>query len=687
MMPRANNVIGLALGLIVSVLALAIRNTDPPIIATLRGAGFDTLQSMWPRKPTPAQLVRVIDIDEASLKSIGQWPWPRGELATLVTNLTNLGASAIAFDIIFAEPDRMSQGTQIDNDRLLAEAIAAGPVVNAFASTSGEQTSLPLSKASFAQTGAEALNAPPRLAKIITNIEMLDTNAKGLGSININLAGDQGIARQVPLLWSDGEKFYPSLILESLRVAQGAESFVVNGSNSAENTLESVRVGALEIPTSEAGLLQVNYRKDDPALYVSAEKFLRQNNLESLRPLIEGHIVLIGTSAVGLLDTRTSSLGQSIPGVSVHAQALEQILSGAFLTRPDWVVGGEFAFALLLGALISVLANYLRPSGTILTTALAVSFLGAITAIAYRSFGLLFDFTFPAAALMLTFIVTTAYKLLITDRQGRQLRRSFAHYVAPSILAEIERNPQNLKLGGEIRDVTVMFVDIKNFTPLSEKLPPQELVKLINGVLDASSQAILSEGGTIDKYIGDAVMAFWNAPVITPNHQYHALLAALKIQQQLDSLNEQPFIKSSLQAIESWPIAVRVGMATGPACIGNMGSEQRFNYTVLGDAVNTAARAESACKTLGHDCLLAGEIEGQSKQLAIISAGAVPMKGKARDTPVYAVLGDAEFARSAEFLSFKSNYSETQKAKSPKATTALANRFPNYAAFIRQSLT
>ena len=261
-MPGANSIIGLALGLIVSAFALATRNMDPPIIATLRGSGFDSLQSIWPRSPTPAQPVHIIDIDEASLKSIGQWPWPRGELATLVTNLTKLGASAIAFDIIFAEPDRMLT----DNDKLLANAIAAGPVVNAFASTAGQQTTLPSKKAGFAQTGLDALEAPPRLAKIITNIEMLDVSAKGLGSINIDLARDQGIARQVPLLWSDGKNFYPSLILESLRVAQKVDSLVVNGSSSVENTIESVRVGDIEIPTSEAGLLQVNYRVNDPAL-------------------------------------------------------------------------------------------------------------------------------------------------------------------------------------------------------------------------------------------------------------------------------------------------------------------------------------------------------------------------------------------------------------------------------------
>ena len=680
---RATNLIGLALGVTVAALALAIRTYDPPIVSTLRGAGFDTLQSIWPRSSDPPQPVRVLDIDEASLQSIGQWPWPRDELATLVTNLTTLGASAIAFDIVFPEPDR---GSQL-SDKLLADAIAAGPVVTAFASTAGAQNDLPELKASFAQTGLATTFAPLHLKKIVKNIAPLDAAAKGIGIMNIDLASDQGIARQVPLLWSDGEKLYPSLILESLRVAQQADSYVVNGSDSAENIIESIRVGEIEIPTSEAGYLQVNYRMNDPALYLSAEKFLRRPNFDALRPLVEGHIVLIGTSAVGLLDTRTSALGEAIPGVSVHAQALEQILAGKFLTRPDWVEASEFWATMMLSLLIGALANYLRPSGVIAITALSIASLAMITVFAFRNLGLLVDFTFPAAALLLTFISTTAYKLMVTDRHGRQLRKSFAHYVAPSVLAEIERNPQNLKLGGEIRDVTVMFVDIKNFTPLSEKLLPQELVKLINGVLDACSKAILAEGGTIDKYIGDAVMAFWNAPVETADHQYHALCAALKIQQRIEDYNSSEPAKSTLQAIGSWPIAVRIGIATGPACIGNMGSEQRFNYTVLGDAVNTAARAETACKALGHDCIFAGAPEGKATSLAIVSAGAVPLKGKAQDTPVYALLGGEDLAKLSAFQDFKTDFAKAMLARNSKTTAALVAAYPGYATLTIASLS
>jgi adenylate cyclase len=688
----------LSVGIIVLALSFFVRNSDPPITAALRGSGFDTLQSFWPRTNDNPQPVRIIDIDEASLKSIGQWPWPRNVVADLVTKLKDLGASAIVFDIVFAEPDRLSPSAMAavfkniptqdlpDNDKLLSQAIADAPVVNVFASTAGPQSAPPMQKSGFAQSGLPALEAPLHLAKITTNLPLLNERAAGLGSMNIDLAGDQGIARQIPLIWTDGKTFYPSLVLEALRVAQGADTYIVNASAETENQIDSIRVGDIEIPTSETGMLQVNYRKDDPALYVSAEKLLNSNDLEAFQSSIENHIVLIGTSAVGLLDTRTSALGEPIPGVSVHAQALEQILSGAFLSRPTWIVAIEYLITGLFGILVSVLAMSLRPINTLASMAAVLALLASLTVVTFRHYGLLFDFTFPATTLVLTFLSTIAYKLLVTDREGRQMRRVFGHYVAPTVMAEIERNPQNLKLGGEIREVTVMFVDIQDFTPLSEKLPPQELVKIINGALEACSQAILSEGGTIDKYIGDAVMAFWNAPLATPEHQYHAAKAALKINQQLASFNQQTHVKQTLEDIGTWPISVRIGMASGPAVVGNMGSLNRFDYSALGEAVNTAARAETACKVVGHNIVLAGDVTPKTACLALLAASAIPMKGKSRNTNVYAIMGDETLANTADFQKFKLRFEPAINEKNPKVRKSLLKEFPEYEALISAAI-
>lgn len=689
MMRGKRHIFGFLLGLLCVALCTAVRVGNGPLVSTFRGAGFDTLQNMWPRSKEPPQPVRIVDIDEASLKSIGQWPWPRDQLAKIVRNLTRLGASAIVFDILFAEPDRLSPSAIAstlknippqnlpDNDKILSDAITQGPVVLAFASTHGKQESLPLQKAGFAQTGLDAKDAPPRLAKIISNLPMLDQSAAGLGNMNIDLANDQGVARQIPLLRSDGKNFYPSLVLEALRVAQRADTFVINASSTSTNAIETVRVGSIEIPTSETGMLQVNYRPYDPELYVSAEKLL-SNDIDALRPLVEGNIVLIGTSAVGLLDTRTSSLGEAIPGVSVHAQAIEQILAEAYLTRPSWIAGGEFLLTGLLGVLLSWLAILWRPALTLGAMASILAGLAAVTAVSYRHYGLLFDFTFPAVTLLLTFISTIAYKLLVTDREGRQLRRVFGHYVAPSILAEIERNPENLKLGGEVRDLTVMFVDIENFTPLAEKLAPQHLVKIINGVMQACSAAILEEDGTIDKYIGDAVMAFWNAPVAIADHQYHACSAALKIDRNLIAFNNQTDIKAQLLAVASWPISVRMGLASGPAVVGNMGSLDRFDYSALGDAVNTAARTENSCKLIGHNILLAGEVHQKTARLALLAAGAITLRGKTSITTVHAILGNEDFAADQQFKNFKLKFENEMAVPKQSAFKKLETAFPQF---------
>ena len=639
-------------GILTTAFAIVLRVYDPPIFSALRGAGFDTLQILWPRSNANPQPVRIVDIDEASLQSLGQWPWPRSQIAKLVDQLSGMEASAIVFDIMFAEPDRSSAG----NDHLLAQAIEKRPVVTAFASSEGEDVSRPTLKSSFATTGNSAISAPPKLGKLTHNLPELDAAAAGIGSININLAIDQGVARQIPLLWTDGTRYYPSLVLEALRVAQNSETYIVNASTRVDNAIETIRVGEIEIPTSDAGIFQVHYRHNTADLYVSAADILNSSKREKLLPLIKGHIVLIGTSAVGLLDTRTSALGEAIPGVSVHAQALEQILSGEFLSRPDWVSGGEILIVTIFGLVTAWGVGMLRPLSNIIGLSALLSGIAGLAVYAFRTHGVLFDFTFPLMALALTYITTTAFKLLVTDQEGRQMRRMFSRYVAPTVLAEIERNPKAFTLGGEIREVTVMFVDIQNFTLLSEKMGAQELVRLVNTVLEACSVEILSEGGTIDKYIGDAVMAFWNAPLATPDHQYHAALAALKIRDAMARLNEEKEIKQILHTTDFDALSVRIGIASGPACVGNMGSTERFNYSVLGEAVNTAARAENACKHVGHDIVLVGPLQGSSQYLATLDAGNISMKGKSSKTHVFAVFGNEETRASHQFIEFEKAY-------------------------------
>ncbi len=681
-----------------SVLA---RTADVNLLSAVRGYGFDSFTRLWPRQEAEAAPVRIIDIDEESLAELGQWPWPRSRLARLTDELIDLGAAAVAFDIVFPEPDRMSPrrifstpevhavlagaspgfdaGSLPDNDEIFARAISGRPVVLAFA-TSGkgraEQVGL---KTGFAQTGLDATNAPPLLHGVTSNIPLLDIAASGIGSINIDLGRDQGIARQIPFLWTDGQRLYPSLSAEALRVAQGVDTLVLHASADTANAVESLAIGDFEVPLSEHGMFHVYYRYNAPDMYVSAAKVISGNLRDALRPLIDGHIVFVGTSAVGLLDVRTSALGETIPGVSIHAQATQQILSGAFLTRPEWVAGAELLYVTLSGLLIAFLSAYLRPRLTLLTFLALTGLTLALAVAAFRKAGLLVDLTFPILATTLVFLTGIALRLLVTDKEGRRMRGAFAQYVAPTVLAEIERNPQSLKLGGEMRDVTVMFVDIENFTPLSEKLNPVELVSVVNRLLDAGSKAILAEKGTIDKYIGDAIMAFWNAPIKLDDHQFHAAKAALAIRKSVAALNEEPDLAKLLTERGAPRLAVRVGIASGEACVGNMGSAERFDYSVLGETVNTAARTESTCKSIGFDIAIAGALRGPTAGLASLYAGALPMKGKSVAEPVHIILNDETHAATDRFKSFQKLYEQlirqlaTSKAK--KIQPALLSLF------------
>jgi adenylate cyclase len=673
-MPRLNRGTwrGLLIGIVVALAAVVFRGQDPGIVAAIRANGFDTLQRLYPRARADLP-VRVVEIDEASLEKAGQWPWPRDRLARLVSRLADLGAAVVVFDVLFPEPDRLSPSriaadpaitaglgvsarNEIlasfpDNDRIFAAAIGQVPVVLAFANAPGSKRPVPERKAGFAVSGQPVAGAPPRIAAVAGNIAELEAAAAGIGAINIDLASEQGVARQIPLLWSDGENLYPSLALEALRVAQGASSIVVNGSERIENAIESVRAGDIEIPVAENGLFALHYRKADPGEGISAWRLIGDGESGDLAEKIGGHIVFIGASAAGLLDIRTTALGESVPGVAIHAQAAEQILAGDFLARPEWAAGAEVVATLLLAFALIGLTMLSSPAMAAGATLAIILSIAALALYAFRSLGLLLDATFPAAALLTVFLWTLAFRLLVVDRDRRMLRGAFGHYVAPDILAAIERDPKALNLGGEVREVSVMFADVRDFTRISEALPPEKLVALTNRLFGECSERIIAAGGTIDKYIGDAIMAFWNAPVATPDHQWRAARAALEVRDAVARLNQDADIVAMLKPAGLWPLRVGIGISSGPACVGNMGSAERFDYSVVGETVNVAARAETATKDLGADIVIAGPIDARTSGLALLDAGRVRIKGRSAPAPATVVAGDEQIAASPAFLS------------------------------------
>jgi adenylate cyclase len=672
----ARRFLPLLLGLLVLVGLVLIRLADPYPVRIMRDAAFDTMQQLAPR-PHRDMPVRVIDIDDASLAKIGQWPWPRSELATLTSRLGELGAAAIAFDMLFPEPDRLSPSRLAaslappsgaapappailpDYDRQFAAALAATPSVLGFAvSPAGQNQKLPRSpKVGFAVSGSDPAPAVTRMQGAVVPLEALEEAAHGLGSLSLEARDSAAVVREVPLLWRAGRQYYPSLALEALRVAMGVPTIVILGDTGGAGYVEGIRLGDFTIPTTPAGDLTLYYDRAPPGLTLSARDILAPD-YRNLAPLVRGQIVLVGSSATALGDLHATALGTNVPGVAIHAEIIGQILSGAYLTRTDWVVGLELlAFAVIGLAVIGFVARV----GPLAGLLIGMSLLAVVVAGAwylFRRHGLLVDPSYPLAASFVLYSTMVFLRFAVTDADRRKIRRAFSHYVSPALLTRIETSRDRLRLGGETRDVTVMFADMRNFTTLSENLAPEELLAMLNTLFGALGAEVVAQSGTIDKFIGDALMAFWNAPVDVADHARKACMAALAMRARLAALNAADGFGRRAAGREPAAIAIGMGLATGPALVGNMGLESRFDYSALGDTVNTASRVESACKAIGYDIAAVEETRAAAFDFALLPAGAVALKGKAQREPLHLLVGDVAVAGSLAFRDLATAHEE-----------------------------
>ncbi|TCL72610.1 adenylate/guanylate cyclase domain-containing protein [Rhizobium sp. BK251] len=683
-MTRAQQV-GVIIGLAVVAALTLLRASDPPLLRQARDVTFDEYQRIAPRAYENMP-VRVVDIDEASLREFGQWPWPRNRIAELVERLSAMGASAIAFDILFAEPDRLSPRNVVkeiegfdsalieklpDNDEILAQAIAGKPVVLGFG-LSNEGNYRPPVMAGFAFTGESPVNAPPHIAAATPLRPQLEANASGLGHISLNPGSSSAVVRAVPLFLTDGEQLYPNLAMEALRVAQGASTYVIAGAPDAPDIMTLVKNGEFVAPVTATGELWLYVTPDMAARYVSAGKILAPDGPSpEVAAAIEGSIVFVGTSAAGLQDIRVTALGQNVPGVSLHAQIVEQILSGRFLSRPDWADGVEILSIAVAGTLLVLVTTFVSPA-VALAFGLMITALALVASwLAFYLAGMLFDPLAPIVSGSITHFVVTAFRFLVTDRERREVRRAFGHYLSPSLLYRIEHTRDALRLGGDDRELTVMFVDVRNFTEISERLTPTEVVGFLNTLLDALSRHVLSNEGTLDKFIGDSIMAFWNAPVDVADHAKKSARTALAMRETLTQLNAD----NAFGFGEAQKVGIGVGFHTGIACVGNMGAEARFNYSAIGDAVNVAARIESSCKDVGFDILVSEDTAQLLSGFALLEAGMLPLKGKSTRTRLFVVVGDEQVAASPEFAELQEIHGRLVEAlgsRSP-ATRRLLN--------------
>jgi len=642
----------------------AMRIADPPPVEELRVRTFDTFQLIDPRVKT-ARPVTIIDIDEKSLAKLGQWPWPRTRIADLIANLTKLGAVVIAFDIVFPEPDRLNPDVAADtirnldeetraklrrlpsNDQVLADAMRRSRVV---LGESGLPYVLSEFDSTLPVTGLAMLGEPPQpflldFPGLLRNVPVLEQAAAGRGLFTIKPERD-GIIRRVPMMMQAQGATMPSLSFEILRVATGTDTIFIKSDKAG---IKSIAVKGLEVPTDRNGQLWIHFARRDPSIYVSASDVLEGRVAPEK---IARKLVLIGTSAVGLLDLKTTPIDPVMPGVEIHAQVLESALTRAVLSEPNYSTLVELCAAILLGLLVIAVAPLFGPISLVAVGALFASLLVGTSWYFYWQHRLLIDFTYPLLSTTAIYLTLIFSSFVREQAQRRQIRSAFSQYLSPALVEQLAQSPEKLVLGGEEREMTIMFSDMRGFTSISEsyKNDPQGLTALMNRFLTPLTNAILDRKGTIDKYMGDAIVAFWNAPLDDSAHQVNACEAALDMLERVDALNQARELEAKQDNRPFIPLNVGVGLNTGRCVVGNMGSDMRFDYSVFGDSVNLASRLEGQSKEYGFPIIVGSKTALAAKdKFAILELDFIMVKGKKEPEVIYAIAGREDTAHSGRF--------------------------------------
>jgi adenylate cyclase len=642
----------------------ALRVFDPAPIEELRVRTFDTFQVIDPRVKT-ARPVTIVDIDEKSLAKLGQFPWPRTRIADLITNLTRLGAVVIAFDIVFSEPDRLNPDAAADtfrnldeetraklralpsNDQILADAMRQSRVVlgeSGLPYVIAElDNSLPVT--GLAMRGEEPQRFLFEFPGLLRNVPVLEHAAAGRGLFTIKPERD-GIVRRVPMIMQAQGTTMPSLTFEMLRVATGAGTILIKAEKAG---VQSVGVRGFEIPTDHNGQLWVHFAHHDPDIYVSAVDVLEGRVPQDK---IAQKLILIGTSATGLNDLKTTPVSPAMPGVEIHAAVLESALTGAVVSQPTYGIVIEFLTAILFGFLVIAFAPRFGPISLVALGALFATLLAGTSWYFYTRHRLLVDFTYPLMSTTSIYLTLIFSSFVREQKQRRQIRSAFGQYLSPALIEQLAQSPEKLVLGGEEREMTIMFSDVRGFTTISEsyKHDPQGLTALMNRFLTPLTNAILDRKGTIDKYMGDAIMAFWNAPLDDKEHEINACEAAIDMLERIDELNKQRELEAKEGGHAYIPLNVGVGLNTGVCVVGNMGSNLRFDYSVLGDSVNLASRLEGQSKEYGFPIIVGSKTALAVKEkFAILELDFIMVKGKKEPEVIYAIAGRADTAQSGRF--------------------------------------
>ncbi len=658
------------------------------------------LYDVWLQRTAMAGVddrVTLIDIDEASLKSVGRWPWSRDTMTALVDQLfDHYYVGALGFDVVFAEPDKSSgldslrqlaqhdlaasrafQATlrqlapQLDYDARFAEALVERPIALGFyfiPAGYGDTQSGRLPPPALPVTAFDPLRlGTPAPAGYGANLAGFQDAAQGAGFFNMRADAD-GTARKMSLLTPFGAGYYPALSASTLRVAFGAEPLAAGVEHRSllgrSYAAPWVEVGGIRVPLSADGSVYVPYRSGAPFPYVSAAEVLAgKAPVERL----ENRIVLLGSTAPGLADLRVTPFSNAFPGVEIHAHLIAGMLDGTTRSTPPWSRDVRLIAVLALGALLTLVLLRFGPIVGLVASGSLLALLLAAYAAAWSRFWVV-----PMAAPMLTvfglYALNTAYGFFAATRNKRQMTKLFGQYVPPELAAEMSQDPAHYTMDGQSREMTVLFSDIRGFTNFSEKLSPTELAEVLNAYLSTMTRIVQQQRGTIDKYIGDAIMAFWNAPVDLADHATRAVQTALEMQAALPQLNQE-------FAARGWPdVQIGVGANTGRMSVGNMGSEFRMSYTVMGDAVNLGSRLEGITKQYGVGILVTQPTVEADPVHAFMKIDDVRVKGKETPVAIYEPLGsktDLDAAVKQNAADFEAAFARYQKQDWDAAESAL----------------
>ena len=629
--------------IIVAAILLGVRIDNSDTVKTLRYKTWDYFQQIHPRDVI-SDSVTVVNITEQDLKTYGQWPWPRHIMAMLHAKIGDAGAILINYNILFAEPDRMSgveylKSMPMSNDlrEQLGQVLLDTDAV--FSTVLRESKRAVILMSVKNQRGVELPSTTQIIEKgnvkpwlyeyegIVSPTQKISAGASGMG-VNVTSPEPDAVVRKMPVLITIGNKIYPSMLLENVRLLNGSKRIkVIAKEHGIDEVLVSKKAG---IPVNHNAEMYINYADPNKYIQMSASEIFSDNFNENK---IKGRIVVVGMDAAGLSVLKYTPHGLTTDQM-ISAQALDTLLTGKHLLRIPQADTYEIIFMGLLGLLMIILIPRVSVLFSVPLLLFVTGGISYASFMAYTNKGFLIDPSFAVLYIYLICSHSTYNNFATQSRLRKQIKKQFEHYLDPGMVKKLQKDPSLLKLGGETRNMTFLFCDIRGFTPISEKYKgnPAGLTKLINRFLTRMTDVIIANGGTIDKFMGDCIMAFWNAPIENKKHREMAVKSSLEMTVALKELNMH------LQAEGLPQINIGIGINTGNALVGNMGSEQRFDYSVIGDAVNLASRLESSSKTLGKTIVI-----GEDTRHTIETAypfeyiDSITVKGKTEEIKVYTI--------------------------------------------------